>query len=78
MEEAEARLLEDMQRASALDEQLFLQLTQLKRHSVDCVKQPWSALVQIQSEYFMAQQVAWSPLGEAFEDYGGFTSVQVT
>ena len=48
------------------------------RQGVDCVKGPWSALVQIQSEYFMAQQVAWSPLSEAFEDYGGFTSVQVT
>ena len=33
LEEAEARLKLDMQRVHALDEQVFLQLTQLKSHS---------------------------------------------
>ncbi|CAE7257943.1 smc2 [Symbiodinium pilosum] len=78
LEEAEARLKDDMQRASEPDEQVFLQLTQLKATSIDCIKNPWAALVQIQSEYFMAQQVAWAPLGEAFDDYGGLQSVRVT
>ncbi|CAE7414669.1 smc2 [Symbiodinium sp. CCMP2456] len=78
LEEAEARLKGDMQRASELDEQVLLQLTQLQETSIDCIKAPWAALVQIQSEYFMAQQVAWAPLGEAFDDYGGLQSVRVT
>ncbi|CAJ1383839.1 unnamed protein product [Effrenium voratum] len=78
LEEAEARLKEDMQRASQLDEQVLLQLMQLKNTSVDVVKVPWASLVQIQAEYFMAQQVAWAPLGEAFDDYGGLASVQIT
>eukprot|EP00931_Biecheleriopsis_adriatica_P109975 TRINITY_DN84250_c0_g1_i1.p1 TRINITY_DN84250_c0_g1~~TRINITY_DN84250_c0_g1_i1.p1 ORF type:complete len:300 (+),score=68.53 TRINITY_DN84250_c0_g1_i1:53-952(+) len=78
LEEAEARLGDDMQRVAALDEQLLLQLTELARRSVDAVKKPWTALVQIQSEYFMSQQVAWATLGEAFDDYGGLACVRVT
>jgi len=77
LEEAEARLKDDMHKAAALDEQILVQLTELKATSVECVKMPMAALIQIQAEYFMAQQVAWASLGEAFDDYGGLASVRV-
>merc|ERR1712039_741842 len=67
IEQAEIRLHEAMQRLAELDERLLGIFTELE--SVDAVRLPWAALVQIQAEFFTAQQSTWAPLADAFEEF---------
>lgn len=67
-EEASARLLEAMQKVGDFDGKVLASLLNLSSQSVDAVRMPWASLLQIQSEYFTAQQAMWAPLGVAFEE----------
>jgi len=62
LEDSEGKLLETMQMNADFDERLLQRLTNLQAESVDAVRRPWAALLQIQAEYFMAQQAIWAPL----------------
>lgn len=71
LDEAENRLREAMQTVNDLDVQMLSRLLELETGSVDAVRQPWASLLQIQAEYFLAQQAAWSHLGGAFQEFAG-------
>jgi len=68
LEETEARLQEAMTKAADLDHSVLSKLLELQIGGVEAVQRPWAALLQIQSEYYMAEQVAWAPLAGAFEE----------
>merc|ERR1711974_57097 len=67
LEQAEIKLHEAMQRLAELDERLLGKCTELA--SVDAVRLPWAALVQIQAEFFTAQQSIWAPLADSLEEF---------
>mmetsp|Transcript_47950 Transcript_47950/g.104700 ORF Transcript_47950/g.104700 Transcript_47950/m.104700 type:complete len:316 (-) Transcript_47950:115-1062(-) len=69
VEEAEIRLREAMKYVNQLDERLLTRLMDLQAESVDVVRRPWAALVQIQSEFYMAQQAIWVPLVDTFAEF---------
>jgi len=69
LEEAEVRLREASERVADLDSRLLTHLTELRDDSVAAVRRPWASLVQIQSEFFMAQQALWVPLVDTFEEF---------
>lgn len=70
-EEANARLLETLQKVGELDGRVLAALLEMQTDSVDAVRTPWAALLQISAEYFMAQQAAWGPLSVAFQECAG-------
>lgn len=69
LEEAEIRLREASEHVANLDSMLLTRLTELREDSVAVVRRPWAALVQIQSEFFMAQQAIWVPLVDTFDEF---------
>mmetsp|Transcript_81349 Transcript_81349/g.242446 ORF Transcript_81349/g.242446 Transcript_81349/m.242446 type:complete len:303 (-) Transcript_81349:115-1023(-) len=69
LEEAEVRLREASSKVADLDSRLLTSLTELREESVSSVRRPWAALVQIQSEFFMAQQAIWTSLLDAFGEF---------
>eukprot|EP00747_Dinoflagellata_sp_TGD_P182084 gnl/TRDRNA2_/TRDRNA2_36163_c0_seq1.p1 gnl/TRDRNA2_/TRDRNA2_36163_c0~~gnl/TRDRNA2_/TRDRNA2_36163_c0_seq1.p1 ORF type:complete len:346 (-),score=54.18 gnl/TRDRNA2_/TRDRNA2_36163_c0_seq1:93-1079(-) len=70
VEQATLRLRDAMQRVAEFDEKIFTGLHKLKDETIDTVRRPWAALLQIQSEYFLTQQAAWVSLAESFVDFG--------
>lgn len=70
-EEANARLLEALHKVGEVDSRVLSALLEMQAGSVDAVRRPWAALLQISAEYFMAQQALWGPLGAAFQDCAG-------
>lgn len=69
LEEAEVRLREASAMVASIDSKLLEKLTTLSGQSVEAVRTPWAALVQIQSEFYLAQQALWHPLADSFEEY---------
>lgn len=69
LEQANARQREAMTQVSEHDERLLSQLLELQGDSMEAVRAPWAALVQIQSEFFVAHQAIWVPLADAFREY---------
>jgi len=66
--EVDAKLMEALEKVGELDSRILAGLLEMQADSVDTVRRPWAALLQIQSEYFMAQQAMWAPLGSAFRE----------
>jgi len=66
LKETETRMQEAMTKAAELDNSVLSKLLELQLGDVEAVQRPWAALLQIQSEYYMAQQAAWAPLADAF------------
>merc|ERR1711990_1341670 len=77
-EQAGLRLREAMQRVAELDESIFTGLHKLRDETVDTVRRPWAALLQIQSEYFLTEQAAWVALSESFVEFGEDPTVVAT
>eukprot|EP00927_Polykrikos_kofoidii_P066686 TRINITY_DN62243_c0_g1_i1.p1 TRINITY_DN62243_c0_g1~~TRINITY_DN62243_c0_g1_i1.p1 ORF type:complete len:340 (+),score=65.30 TRINITY_DN62243_c0_g1_i1:76-1095(+) len=68
LEDAELRHANAMQQLSEADTHLLSSFSDLQEHSVDAVRGPWAALLQIQAEFFLAQQAIWVPLGDVFSE----------
>jgi len=72
LDEAEVRLKEASGNVASIDARLLERLTTLAEESVEAVRTPWAALVQIQSEFYLAQQASWHPLADSFVEYSEF------
>mmetsp|Transcript_35605 Transcript_35605/g.111104 ORF Transcript_35605/g.111104 Transcript_35605/m.111104 type:complete len:301 (+) Transcript_35605:37-939(+) len=73
LEEAEVRHREASAQIADIDGRLLTRLMELGEESVSAVRRPWAALVQIQAEFFMAQQATWAPLSDTFEEFAAST-----
>merc|ERR1712008_86891 len=71
LEEAESRLKEASEKVAELDTAILMLLMELKESSVDDVRRPWAALVQLQAEFYLAQQATWVTVEEAFVEFAG-------
>lgn len=71
LEEAESRLQEASEKVAELDTAILMLLMELKESSVDDVRRPWAALVQLQAEFYLAQQATWVTVEEAFVEFAG-------
>lgn len=71
-DEAETRLREASEMVARIDAKLLERLTTLSGQSVEAVRTPWASLVQIQSEFYLAQQALWHPLADSFGEFADF------
>mmetsp|Transcript_61935 Transcript_61935/g.119392 ORF Transcript_61935/g.119392 Transcript_61935/m.119392 type:complete len:332 (-) Transcript_61935:8-1003(-) len=69
LEEAENRLQEANEKVAELDIAILTLLTELRESSVDDVRRPWAALIQLQADFYLAQQATWATLEEAFVEF---------
>lgn len=69
LEQAEERLQGATLAIAKLDEQVLTSLFELGSASVDAVRRPWAALLQIQAEFYTAQQSIWTPLSQSFDEF---------
>jgi len=65
LEQAEARLADADRQGAEVDTRVLADLSRLGGESVDAVRLPWAALVQIQADFYTAQQSVWSSLGQS-------------
>jgi len=69
LEEAESRLKEASAKVAELDTAILMRLMELQESSVDDVRRPWAALIQLQADFYLAQQATWATLEEAFVEF---------
>jgi len=78
LEEAESRLKEASEKVAQLDTDILRLLTELQESSFDDVRRPWAALVQLQADFYIAQQATWATLEEAFVEFAGDSLVGIS
>jgi len=66
---ASGRLRDSALWIAKLDEEVLTGLMDMQSQSVDVVRKPWAALVQIQAEFYCAQQALWAPMALSFEEF---------
>jgi len=69
VEQAQERMRQATLAMVKADERLLTSFIELGTASVDAVRRPWAALMQIQAEYYTAQQSIWAPLAQSFEEF---------
>jgi len=67
--QAQGRMHQATSSMAKADERLLTSFVELGTASVDAVRRPWAALMQIQAEYYTSQQSIWAPLAQSFEEF---------
>jgi len=71
LEEAESRLKEASEKVAELDTAALMLLMELQESSINDVRRPWADLIQLQADFYLAQQATWATLEDAFVEFAG-------